>query len=91
MKNGLLKVAVGLCLLFCAVRLGEFIYNRIPPFKVGECHIAKTMPLVIIKIRENHLVEGYSDVEVSFFNMKSQVTATFAELRQDTGEQVECF
>lgn len=90
MKNGLLKVAIGFCLLFCAVRLGEFIYNRIPPYGVGECHATRNMPLVIVKIKQNHVIDGYSDVEVSFFNMKTQVTATFEELRNDVVEKVPC-
>lgn len=94
MKNSFLKLGIVVCLLFCALECGKFIYSRVPPFSVGECHQLKdamgTQQLIIVKIVENHLLEGYSDVEVLLLVMTTQTTATFDDLRRDIGEKVNC-
>lgn len=88
--NNLLKVAIGLCLLFSAIRLGEFVYMHIPPFSEGECREVAAMPLIIVKIDVNHIVEGYSDVEVQFAGLSSKTTGRFSELREALGKKAEC-
>lgn len=81
-NGGLLKVAVFLCVFFCTVRLGEFVYSRVPPYAEGQCIIVGTLVGFDTKIKENHIVGGYSDVEITVFsNVKQIEKVSFTDLR----------
>lgn len=89
MNNYLLKMGIAFCLFFCGVETAKFAYTRIPPFSEGECHALKN-DASTVKIVENHILEGYSDVELTLGWASMPIQATFEELRQDVGEKVDC-
>lgn len=81
-NGGLLKVAVALCLFFCTVRLGEFVYSRIPPFKEGDCLVVGTLVSLDTRVKANHIIEGYSEIEITGFGFFKQIEkVSFTELR----------
>lgn len=94
MKNIILKAAVAVCLVLCLVKLSEFVYSRIPPFSVGECHAIKGLkdlaPFLYVKIEANHVLEGYSVVQMVSMGQGQLMAASFSDLREHLSDQVDC-
>lgn len=85
----LLKLAIGLCLLFALVRAVEFVYARIPPFNEGSCITTET-GIVWLSVEKNHIVDGYSELDVHFMKFKQTEKASFLELRDPYFKQIDC-
>lgn len=84
--EGLLKVAIALCVLFSLANLAGLIYSHVPPYEVGECFSAPRQG-VTAKIESNDVLGGYSIVSTSG-NQKGPVA--FTELRHPSFTKVEC-
>lgn len=73
MKDLFVKILLGCCVVFTAFNVGVFCANRIPPFSAGSCISVKGVPL-IIKVVENNIVEGSTELEVSVPGISGFVT-----------------
>jgi hypothetical protein len=90
MKLKMLKLAILVCLALAAIRLGEFIYQRVPPFREGTCYADKESTELVVKIVKNHILEGYSDIELEFISFRADSKTSFSYLRYRLGEEVKC-
>jgi hypothetical protein len=88
--EGLLKVAVAVCVLFTLVHLIEFSYSHLPPYREGTCLSLANNPIIALKVKENHLLGGYSDVEASLMGQIEVAPVPFSDLRSPAVESVEC-
>lgn len=87
---GPLKVALILALVFVMIRLGEFAFTHMPPYSEGDCVEAKESPAVVAKIEKNHIMDGYSDVEIQVLIYRYYAKASFIEQREVLGKKVKC-
>lgn len=85
-----LIVACLLALMMVFDRLGDFVQTHVPPYKVGECFSIDSMPMVGVKVLENHILAGYSDVEVTMLILSEQTKVSFQELRETPTRKVDC-
>jgi hypothetical protein len=76
--------------MMVADRLADFIATRVPPYKVGECFTVDANRLLRVKVLENHILAGYSEVEVSIVILTEKAKVSFQELRATPTKQVEC-
>lgn len=84
--EGLLKVAIALCVLFSLANLAGLIYAHIPPYEVGECFSVPTQRLTA-KVEANHVLSGYSEITTSE-GQKGPIA--FMEMRHPSFKKVEC-
>lgn len=84
--EGLLKVAIALCVLFSLANLAGLIYAHIPPYEVGECFEASAQRLYA-KVDANHVLGGYSEITTSE-GQKGPIA--FIEMRHPAFKKVEC-
>ena len=87
--EGLLKIAVAIALGYALVRAGEFVYSRVPPYAEGKC-LQTSNTFASLQIKKNHIIEGYSDVDLYLLFVKEQVRASFVELRELSLTEVKC-
>lgn len=86
----LLKVAIALCVLFSATHLVEFIYSHVPPYRAGQCLAITSNPFLTLKIDDNDIVGGYSDVTLSMLGEEKKGPISFTELRSPIVVEAEC-
>lgn len=87
--EGLLKVAIALCILFSLANAVGFIAEHTPPYKVGECFAAPKQG-VIAKIVRNDIFGGYSEVSATSSVNTQEGPVSFVELRHPAFKPVEC-
>ena len=87
--NGLLKVAITLCVLFSLANLAGFALTRVPPYSEGAC-LATPNPFLSLKVSKNHILAGYSDVEADMLGMKEKGKLSFMDLRSPAVKEVDC-
>ena len=88
-RTFLLIVCV-LSLAMVGYRLASFVESRIPPFKAGECFGIPKNPFLTVKVLDNHILSGYSDVEVNFLLSNEKAKVSFDELRLTPTKKVDC-
>lgn len=89
-NNTLLKVAIAVCVFFSLSHLFSFIYSHIPPYKPGQCLVVAKNPYIDIKIDDNNVPGGYSDVTLSFLGEEKKGPVSFTELRETELKESEC-
>jgi hypothetical protein len=90
MKNPFLAIMTAICIVYTLIRLGEFTYNHIPPYKEGQCYSSPQNPIIMVKVLKNHILEGYSDVKLIALFLNQDVKASFSDLREFNGVKTEC-
>lgn len=89
-----LKLLIVVCILFALSRLGEFVYQHVPPYSPGDCIQSEVSKYITLKIENNNILGGYSDVSLKvflfddFLEQKSKVS--FEEQREFGGKKVKC-
>lgn len=87
--EGFLKVAIALCVLFSLANGIGFVYEHVPPYKVGECFEAPRQG-VIAKVIRNDILGGYSEVSAKNPVNTQDGPVAFVELRNPAFKPVEC-
>lgn len=87
--EGLLKIAIGLCVLFSMSHLIEYVYEHVPPYSVGQC-LSTPNPYLKLKIESNSVVGGYSVVELNMLGETQKGPVSFVELRTPAVKPTEC-
>lgn len=62
-SDTLLKLGIGICICYTLLHLAEFVVSTIPPYREGQC-LSTPNPVLVIKVDENHYLQGYSIVEL---------------------------
>jgi len=87
--EGFLKVAIVLCVLFSLANAIGFVYEHVPPYKVGECFAAPRQG-VIAKVVRNDILGGYSEVSATSSANTQEGPVAFVELRNPNFKPAEC-
>jgi len=87
--NALLKIAVGVCIVFAVGNFIGAVRQHIPPFSEGQCLAVQDAPIEV-KILENHVVAGYSVIAVNSLMGDRVGAAPFAQLRNPLLKKIEC-
>ncbi len=87
--EGLLKVAIALCILFCLANLAGMVYSHIPPYAEGECFQAPKQGVTAV-VERNDILGGYSEISATSQAGTQKGAVPFVELRHPAFKKVEC-
>jgi hypothetical protein len=87
--EGLLKVAIAICVLFALANFVGLLYSHIPPYKEGECFEAPKQGVIAV-IERNDILGGYSEVSATSPTGTQKGPVAFVELRHPAFKRVEC-
>lgn len=79
-----LKCAILVCVCMAALRAGEFIAGRVPPYKEGQClqPLRDDMDHLIAKVEKNHVFTATSDLGVFYYGYRiAVIKVTFDDER----------
>ena len=89
-NEGLLKIAIAICVLFSAVNLAGLVYSHIPPFAEGECFVSVDEGFTAV-VGENSVLGGYSEVTTKSDSDGIQKgLVSFVELSNPDFKKVKC-
>ena len=94
MRKLLVNTFLALCVCFTTVKAAQFGLSRIPPFHEGACLAAPGLN-ANIKVLNNHILEGTSDIQISISGVigfvTKIVTIPFENIRAESGlTEVSC-
>lgn len=94
MTKSLFKVALEcatvVCVVYTVSSAIKFGLSRLPPISQGKCFSIDGARGAQLKVINNNIVEGYSDIEISVYSYTSSAKGSFDELRKLNAKETNC-